>query len=450
MNESTANIDAKTSWLSGLDEAERAEKRRESPRIEALRACGRESFERQGFPTPRLEDWMYTSVAPIVQGGFRPARPTDVLLGAEDALRHTFGDDWSALLVFVNGRYVGALSRREALPEGLTVMPLGEALALGRPGALERLGTIAGVEASGFAALNAAFFSDGAYVEIARGAAVEKPVHVLHLAHAPLSPLTIQPRNLFVVEAGANACIVENYSNVGEHAYFRNAVTEIALGENAHLEHYRLGRESDAGFHVSWTEVKQARYSSFSQHSITTGGRIVRNDLNVVQAGDSCQTTLYGLYLAQGSQHVDNHTAVDHASPHGTSVEYYRGVLDGQARGVFNGKVIVRPGAIKTDAAQTNHNLLLTEDALIDTKPQLEIFNNDVKCSHGATVGQLDPHALFYVRSRGLSEKAARSLLTFGFASDVVGRIKIEPLRARLSEYLAHRFSRDIDLGTPQ
>ena len=241
--------------------------------------------------------------------------------------------------------------------------------------------------------------------------------------------------------AGANtqAKIVESYVGLDNAVYFTNAVTEIVAGENSVIDHYKLQRESVQAFHVATLQIQQARSTSFSTHSISMGGALVRNDVNAVLDGEGCESVLNGLYLVRGQQHVDNHTTIEHAKPHCSSRELYKGVLDEKARGVFNGRIIVRPGAQKTDSKQTNKNLLLSEEALVNTNPQLEIYADDVKCTHGATIGQLSADALFYLRSRGISLETARNLLTYAFASDITGRIKIEPIRRELENVLFSR-----------
>ncbi|PYV41246.1 MAG: Fe-S cluster assembly protein SufD, partial [Acidobacteria bacterium] len=258
---------------------------------------------------------------------------------------------------------------------------------------------------------------------------VEEPIHLLFIATASGEPQVSHPRNLIVAGANTQAKIVESYVGLDNAVYFTNAVTEIVAGENSVIDHYKLQRESVHAFHVATLQIQQARSTSFSTHSISMA----------VLDGEGCESLLNGLYLVMGQQHVDNHTKIDHAKPHGSSRELYKGILDEKARGVFNGRIIVRPGAQKTDSKQTNKNLLLSEEALVNTNPQLEIYADDVKCTHGATIGQLSADALFYLRSRGISLETARNLLTYAFASDITGRIKIEPIRRELENVLFSR-----------
>ena len=272
---------------------------------------------------------------------------------------------------------------------------------------------------------------------------VEQPIHLLFISTGGKKASVSHPRNLIVIGKGSQVSIVENYVGLGGGNYFTNAVTEIVVGENAVADHYKLQRESDEAFHVATQQVCLERNGNVSSHSISLGGALVRNDVNVVLDGEGGECTLNGFYMVSGDRHVDNHTRIDHVKPHGTSRQLYKGVLDGRSRGVFNGKIYVHKGAEKTDARQTNNNLLLSLDALIDTKPQLEIYNNDVKCTHGSTIGQLDQDAIFYLRSRGIGVESARRLLTYAFASDVIGRIRIDSVRAQLDKLLAAKFQKD-------
>jgi len=271
------------------------------------------------------------------------------------------------------------------------------------------------------------------------GKVVGHPIHLLFISTALGTASASYPRNLIVAGNNSQVTIVETYVGTEKAVYFTNAVTEVVVGENAVLDHYKLQRESKEAFHIATLQVHQARSSTFASHSIALGGALVRNDVNVVLDGEGSECTLNGLYMATGQQHVDHHTRIDHARPHGLSRQLYKGVLGGQARGVFNGKIVVHATGQKTDAKQTNKNLLLSADALIDTKPQLEINNNDVKCTHGSTIGRLDEDSIFYLRSRGIAEEMARSLLTYAFASEIINRIKVEPLRATLENLVVTR-----------
>ncbi|MGH8309983.1 MAG: Fe-S cluster assembly protein SufD, partial [Steroidobacteraceae bacterium] len=283
-----------------------------------------------------------------------------------------------------------------------------------------------------------ALFTDGAYIHVPAHTVLERPIHVLFIStgatngHSAMS----HPRVLVVLDDDSQAAVVESYAGPDGARYFTNVVTEIALGAHAVLDHYKLQRESAEAYHVGSIYLRAARSANCTSHSISVGGALVRNDVMAVLAGEGGECTLNGLYLADGQRHVDNHTTIDHAMPHCDSREIYKGILADRARGVFNGKIIVRPDAQKTDAKQTNKALLLSDDAQINTKPQLEIFANDVKCTHGAAVGQLDEDAIFYLRARGLDLQQARDMLIHAFAGDVLNRIRIEPLRKSLEEHL--------------
>jgi Fe-S cluster assembly protein SufD len=280
-------------------------------------------------------------------------------------------------------------------------------------------------------------FTDGAYIHLGRGARLAKPIHLLYVTTGAGGPLLSQPRNLVVAEEDSQAILIENYVAVGEAAYFTNALTEVVVGPHAMIEHYRLQEEGTKAYHIGGLHAHLDRDGRFTAHGIDLGGRLVRNDLRSVLDAEGAECHLNGLYVIGGRQHVDNHTHIDHAKPRGTSREFYKGVLDGRSRAVFHGRVVVHPDAQHTDAQQVNNNLLLSRDAEADTKPQLEIYADDVKCAHGATVGQLDPDALFYLRSRAVDEAAARDLLTYAFARDVLSRLRLEPVRSQLERNLA-------------
>jgi Fe-S cluster assembly protein SufD len=271
-------------------------------------------------------------------------------------------------------------------------------------------------------------------VYVPRGSVVDVPIHLIFISLPHGEATVSHPRNLLVLEANTQAKVIESYIGLGNDVYLTNAVTEFVLGQNASAEHCKLEWESSSAFHVATLQVQQARSSNLVSHAIALGGALARHDINVALNGEGGESTLNGLFMATDEQHIDNHTRIDHVAPHCTSREFYKGILGGKGRGVFNGKIVVHKDAQQTDAMQTNKNLLLSEGASIDTKPQLEIFNNDVKCSHGSTIGRLDEHSLFYLRTRGLGEEEARSLLTYAFASELVNRISLEPLRTKLND----------------
>jgi Fe-S cluster assembly protein SufD len=395
-------------------------------------------FTELGFPTRRNEEWKYTDVSPLTRLSFRPApadRPSGCLLNGALPM----GGVTACRLVFVNGKFAPSLSVTEALPRGVKLLSLSAALATDFATVEAHLARSARFHEQSFVALNTALWEDGAFIFVPRGIIVEEPIHVLFLISPDAGPVMTHPRNLLIAEENSQATVIESYTGGEGDIYLTNAVTEIVLAENAVLDHYRVQRESGAAFHIATQQTHQSRGSNFSSHSIALGGSLVRNDVNAVLDGPGIESTLNGLYVASGRQHVDTHTAIDHAQPHCNSHELYKGILDGRATGVFNGKIFVRQDAQKTDAKQTNQNLLLSRDAEINTKPQLEIYADDVRCTHGATVGQLDDDAVFYLRSRGIGQAEARGLLTYAFASDILNRIRVAPLRELLETHLFAR-----------
>jgi Fe-S cluster assembly protein SufD len=399
-----------------------------------LRKAAIARFAELGFPTTRQEEWKYTNVAPIARTPFRPARRTASASASDALAAATIPALVCVQLVFLNGHYVPELSIQQALPQGVEVGSLALALS-SRPSWLEaHLARYASFEDQAFVALNTAFMHDGAYIYVPRDSVVDVPIHLVFLSLPHGEAMVSHPRNLLVVEDSAQARVIESYVGLGDDVYLTNAVTEFVLGQNASAEHCKLEWESPSAFHIATLQVQQARSSNFVSHSIALGGALARHDINVALSGEGGENTLNGLFMATDRQHIDNHTRIDHVMPHCTSREFYKGILDGHGRGVFNGKIVVHKDAQQTDAMQTNKNLLLSQDASIDTKPQLEIFNNDVKCSHGSTIGRLDENSLFYLRTRGLGEEDARSLLTYAFASELVNRVTLEPLRTKLND----------------
>ena len=365
------------------------------------------------------------------------ARDGEAAPQAGDVEPFTWGGDLGALLVFVNGRCVAASSS----PSGARVLSLRRALADGIPEVGAHLTRVANGTRHPFTALNTSFLDDGAFVHVPDNTVVGAPIHLLFLSVGAGAATMSHPRILVVLGTNAQATIVESYGAVRAERYFTNTVTEVAAAANATLSHYKLQREHPDSFHVGAMYLRAARDAALTCHSISFGGSIVRNDVMAVLDGEGANCTLNGLYLGDGTRVVDNHTTIDHARPHCDSREVYKGILAGKARAVFNGKIIVRPDAQKTDAKQTNKALLLSEDAQINTKPQLEIFANDVKCTHGAAVGQMDDDAIFYLRARGLGLEAARHMLVRAFAGDVINQMPLEPLRSRVDEELGRRLA---------
>ncbi len=407
-----------------------------------------EAFERLRLPTTRHEEWRFTPIAPIAAAVFPPAPA--VPAPARELLADLSAGPASVELVFVNGVFAPTLSRLEGLPEGVRVESLAAVLARDGNAVRPALGRLACADRHAFTALNAAFFVDGAAVSIPDGVVVDAPLHLVFLSEAAARPFVSHPRVLIVAGAHSQARIVETYAGRGEQAYWTNAVSELVLGDAAVVEHYRVQRESARAFHLGSMHVRCGRGSAFSSHAISLGGALVRNEVTAVLDDEGATCTLGGLYAADGDALVDNHTTIDHAKPHCTSHELYKGVLGGRARGVFNGKIVVRPDAQKTDAKQTNKALLLSDHAMINSKPQLEIFANDVKCTHGAAVGQLDDDAVFYLRARGLDGSQARRMLIQAFVREVLDGMRLEPLRAGVERTLMATLSEMLDRQVPE
>lgn len=425
--------------------------------LQSLRTQGMARFEALGFPTTRNEDWHFTSVAPIGERVFRLthewANQLDERRGASrrkgDATnaagiapshldRFKFGEhDWHTL-VFVNGAFSSGLSSFAGLGEEVRISDLARAIASGSEVVKRNLGRIATFDQHPFTALNTAFVGDGAFVELEADAVVHKPIHLLFVSDGDG---VSHPRNLIIAGRNSRAVIVESYVSMRDGEYLTNAVTEISVGEGAHIDHYKIQRESETAFHVGTVQAREARDSQLHSFSFATGGALARTNIYTSLDGDAATCTLNGLYLADGNQHIDNQTSIEHIAPNCPSHEVYKGVLDGRSHGVFNGKVYVHPEAQKTDGKQSNNNLLLSPNARVDTKPQLEIFADDVKCTHGATVGRLDEVAMFYLNSRGIGPETARTLLTYAFAADVLETIELEPLRQELEKMVLARFS---------
>jgi Fe-S cluster assembly protein SufD len=404
--------------------------------LKDLRQAACASLEDLGLPTSRNEDWKFTSVASLVKTPFDLAMTPP----AAHTLRPRLAQEempGAARLVFVNGRFVPEFSAG-SFPQSVIA---GSLAALADKHAAPHLAGFADAGEQFFTALNTAFLQDGAVVLIPKGAVLAQPIELVFASDPEGKPAMSHPRVLIVAGVNSQATIVERYLSTGaaNAVYFTNAVTEIAIDENATVDHYKLQQEGAKAFHIASIHARQARSSNFYAHYFSLGGALVRNETRVAFTGEGSEATLNGLYLAGGTQHIDNFTLIDHAKPHCTSHELYKGILNDKAHGVFNGKIFVRQDAQKTDAKQTNQVLLLSEEATINTKPQLEIFADDVKCTHGATVGQLDADSIFYLRARGIGLNDARRLLTYAFANDIISRIKVEAIRDELERFLTSR-----------
>ena len=439
MSHSAPVAERHETYTAGFD-AFRREPAFGSAGIGAAREAAFDRFLKDGFPTTRDEEWKHTNVAPIADVAFaRPARD------GSDPVRarlepFLFDGAIRLQVVVVNGRVSKSLSSLSALPIGVSVAALSDVLSI-TGGDDVPLGRLAQGKHP-FVSLNTAFFDDGVLIRIAPHAVVHEPVHVLFVSTGAAQPAMVSPRLLVVVEEHAQLRLVESYAGIGAGAGFTNAVTEILAAPSAVVDHVKIQREPATGFHVAGTFVRCDRAATFTSQSISFGGRLVRNDIVALLDGDGAECTLNGLYLADGDALVDNHTMIDHAQPHCPSHEVYKGILSGRSRAVFNGKIVVRQIAQKTDAKQTNKALLLSDDAQINTKPQLEIFADDVKCTHGAAIGQMDEDALFYMRARGISLNDARNLLVRAFAGEILEKIKVSAVRARVEQVLSARLPR--------
>jgi Fe-S cluster assembly protein SufD len=407
--------------------------------LQKLRQEAMEHFTELGFPRRTDEEWRFTNLTPLTRTPFALADGNGIEAAKELLGEVVLDAGPGPRLVFVNGRFEAALSQTplsRAKSKLIQLDTFGKAC---EPELKRWLAQYASYLDHAFIALNTAFLNDGAFIHIPAGFEAQEPIHIVFLSTHRGEPTVSHPRLLIVAEPGARATILESYAGPEDVKYFTNAVTEIVVQNQAAIDHYKIQREGRQAFHVATLQAFLGRAANFRTHMIGLGGALVRNEINAVAADEGSECTLNGLYLANGSQHMDNRTFIDHAKPNCTSHELYKGVLDGQARGVFNGKIRVAQDAQKTDAKQTNKTLLLSDDAQINTKPQLEIYADDVKCTHGATVGQLSDEALFYLRSRGIGLDAARGLLTFAFANDIISRIQVEPVRESLEDMLLTR-----------
>ena len=410
--------------------------------LKTVRERAAASFQSSGIPTMQNEDWHFTNPAPIAEGAFGPMAPAAGGLNADGITQWLFGEEGWPRLVFVNGRYSPSLSATDGL-ESVKVMSLAVALRE-EPSLLERhITRYADVTdpSQAFSALNTALMQDGAVVQVPAGFTVPTPIQLLFLSDSAAAGGASHPRVLVVMEPNAQATLIEQYASAGGSRYFTNAVTEAWVGQGATLNHFRLQQEARDAFHVGTTVAHQERDSHFVSFSFATGADLSRINVYAGLHGQGCGATLNGLYMLGGTQHCDHQTRIEHAQPDCYSRELYKGVLDDASHGVFNGKVYVHPIAQKTDGKQTNNTLLLSEKARIDTKPQLEIFADDVKCTHGATVGRIDETALFYMKSRGIPNSEARKLLTYAFAAEVLETIPVDALREGLERLTLERFT---------
>lgn len=406
-----------------------------------LRRAAADHLATNGFPKPREEAWRFFNLRPLLKSVFNAPQPVDDALAAEAKTLFTFEGLDGLRLVFINGEFSEKLSSIGNLPKGARISSLRQALASNPDEVTAHLGKFVTPDMTPFTALNTALFSDGAYIALDGGVVIDQPIHVLNLTVGESRAMT-SPRLLVVLAENAEAKIIESYASHATGEHFTNAVTEFDLADGAHAEHIKLQRESEEAFHVAAIRFHQGRDSNVFSNNITLGSLMTRNDIGSRIDDEGAHCALDGLNLVAGSQWVDNHTLLDHAKPNCTSHQLYKSVLDDKATTVFNGRIIVRQDAQKTDAIQSNHSMLLSDKATAHTQPNLEIFADDVKCTHGATIGNVDDSRIFYLRSRGISEEEARAMLTFAFANEIIDEIKIEPVRQQLEQFVYARFNR--------
>jgi Fe-S cluster assembly protein SufD len=434
----TQVVDRLQPWISAVERRPQG-----GPRwLQDVRGKAAARFAALGFPTVRDEEWRFTNVAPIASTEFRHASAVPVAIGDVEALPY---GRLPFRIAVVNGRFSSELSRLNNLPTGVRAGSLAAAFTDHGDEVARYYAQAADYHARAFVALNTALAADGAYLYIPDGTVFEQPIEILFLSAGDSGAVEMtSARSLIVAGAGSQVRIVETYASLRNGTYFTNAVTELFAGENAVVDHYKVQQEGLEAFHIATMQLDAQRSATISSHSFSLGGRLVRNDANAVLDGEGAEVTLNGLYLADGDRLIDNHTTIDHAKAHCPSHEIYKGILGGKARAIFNGKIIVRQDAQKTDAKQTNRALLLSDNASINTKPQLEIFADDVKCTHGAAIGQLDEDAIFYLRARGLTYFEARDMLIHAFAGEIIDRVQIEPLKRALEAELYAQLAKDL------
>jgi Fe-S cluster assembly protein SufD len=420
------------------------------PWLDQLRTSALTRFDQAGFPTRKQEEWRFTNVDMIAKTRFAAAEPSHNVRAIEGAMRFGFGDEALTELVFINGRYSAQLSKLGTLPRGTIVQSLADSL--GDPVLQAHLSKIADFKANPFAALNTGSIQEGVYIHLPKSSTPDGPIHLLFVTIATDQPTVTHPRVLIVADENSEATIVETYAGENTGMYFTNAVTEIIQAPDSRIDHCKMQQELPSAYHIASMNVQLAHDASFVSHSINIGGLLTRNEVGVVLGGEHADATLNGLVLLDHNRHCDNHTLLDHAAANCPSHELYKHVLNHQSTGVFKGKILVRPDSQKTDSKQTSKVLLLSDEARMDSMPALEIYADDVKCTHGSTTGPVDEEQVFYLRSRGISLDAARHLMSYAFAADVTRRIKVAPVRSRIENFMAaqHGLPQDLritDLG---
>lgn len=392
------------------------------PWLRKLRENAFARFCETGFPTTHDEDWRFTNLSAIARTRFSLLSTAPAVLLGSDL--KPWIQEGMVRLVFVDGRFVGKLSSLDSLPAGVRISSLYHEITRNSSVLEQHFGRYLNFERDPFCALNTAFAEDGAFVHVSRGISLERPIHLLFVSTGRESTTMTHPRNMLLVEREAEAAIIEEYVSLKDGAFLSNSATELVVEESSTVSHYMLEREGTQAFNISTLRIQQGRNSNVASHSLLLGGGLVRNNVHPVLAGEGAECLINGLFIGGGTQHLDNYMYVEHEKPHASSRQFYNGILDDHAHGVFHGRIVVHKDAQKTDAKQTNRNLLLSDDAQIDTKPQLEIYADDVKCTHGATIGQIEENALFYLRSRGIDEASARKLLLSAFARECVERMR--------------------------
>lgn len=414
--------------------------------LESLRQSARDHFDTVGFPSRKTEEWRFTNVDPLTKINFAPAphiHDGESLASVESARFH---DAAAVELVFINGHYTPQLSKLGKLPKGVRIHTLAEAISLNLSAVEQHLGQYAKIEANPFVALNTGFVQDGAVLLFPRNTTVPGVIHLLFVTVTDGDPIVTHPRVLVVAEDNVEATFVESYVGDGSATYFTNAVTEIVAGHDCRLDHCKFQQEALGSYHIATLAAHLGRGSLLVSHSAMLGAKLTRNDVNVILSGEGSDATLNGLVLLDGNRHCDNHTLLDHAAAHCPSHELYKHVLDDHSTGVFKGKILVRPDSQKTDSKQTSKTLLLSDDAVMNSMPALEIYADDVKCTHGSTTGPMDEEQLFYLRSRGVAADTAKHLMTYAFAADITRRIRVEPVRAKIENFMAARHGLPLDL----
>lgn len=432
--------DIKQYFINQFDEFEKSLNGEKSSDFHKVRKDAIRKFAELTFPTQKDEEWKYTNISSLLKHNFSPASFKENV-SSETISKYLFDKMEHSLLVFVNGNFSPELSKLIDIPKGVVIGSLAEEIKNNNPVVKKHLGNYAKDENYFFTTLSSAFTKDGAFIYVPDGKVVEDPIHIMFLTKSRSEKILTHPRNLFVAGKNSQVTIIEHYVSDDDGIYFTNAVTEIAADENAIVDHIKLQEESNKAFHIARMEVDQERGSYFSSHLISHGAEISRNDFNARFNDEGGECMLNGLFMISDEQLFDAHTMIDHAKPHCSSHEHYKGILQDKSKGVFNGKVMVRPDAQKTNAFQENNTILLSDNSVMNTKPQLEIFADDVKCSHGATIGKLNDEAKFYLKSRGIGEDAATAILIHAFASDVITSIKIPALRDYLEEIITKRYN---------